>query len=51
MPTAAERAGDFSAPGLAGCTPPVPMDPLTGQPFPGNVIPANRLDPAGVRVR
>ena len=21
-------------------------DPLTGQPFPGNVIPQNRLDPA-----
>jgi hypothetical protein len=49
VPTAAERAGDFSGAPLAGCTPPqVPVDPLTGQPFPGNVIPANRLNPAGV---
>jgi hypothetical protein len=48
VPTAAERAGDFSGAPLAGCTPQRPVDPLTGQPFPGNVIPANRLNPAGV---
>jgi hypothetical protein len=48
VPTAAERAGDFSGARLAGCTPQIPNDPLTGQPFPGNVIPANRLNPAGV---
>ena len=48
VPTAAERAGDFSQPGLAGCAPPVPNDPLTGQPFPGNVIPANRINAAGL---
>jgi Carboxypeptidase regulatory-like domain/TonB-dependent Receptor Plug Domain len=48
VPTAAERAGDFSGSTLAGCTPQIPNDPLTGQPFPGNVIPANRLNPAGV---
>jgi hypothetical protein len=48
VPTAAERAGDFSGPSLAGCTPPVPTDPLTGQPFPGNVIPPDRIDPAGL---
>ena len=47
MPTAAERAGDFSVP-LDGCTPPVPIDPLTGQSFPGNVIPANRMSAAGL---
>lgn len=36
--TDAERHGDFSADGTI-------LDPLTGQPFPGNVIPSNRLDP------
>jgi Carboxypeptidase regulatory-like domain len=48
VPTAAERAGDFSGAALAGCTPAVPNDPLTGLPFPGNKIPANRINPAGV---
>ncbi len=48
VPTAAERAGDFSGAPLAGCTPQVPIDPLTGQPFPGNRIPADRLSPTGV---
>ncbi len=33
VPTAAERAGDFSA------VPTVIYDPTTGQPFPGNLIP------------
>jgi outer membrane receptor protein involved in Fe transport len=37
-PTAAQRAGNFA--GL-----PAIIDPLTGQPFPGNVIPADRIDP------
>ncbi len=45
MPTAAERSGDFSqtrtpAGGLIAI-----RDPLTNQPFPGNVIPLNRADP------
>jgi hypothetical protein len=48
VPSAAERAGDFSGPRLAGCSAPIPNDPLTGQPFPGNRIPADRLNPAGV---
>jgi hypothetical protein len=43
VPTAAERAGDFSASGI------VLRDPSTALPFPGNRIPAGRLDPAGVR--
>jgi hypothetical protein len=38
VPTAAQRRGDFSGS-------PAVRDPLTGQPFPGNVIPAARLDP------
>ena len=38
-PTAAQRAGDFSA-----SSAPI-VDPETGQPFPGNQIPRARLDP------
>jgi hypothetical protein len=44
VPTAAMRAGDFS-----GATFTI-RDPLTGQPFPGNVIPASRLDPAAQQI-
>ncbi|MEP7364032.1 MAG: carboxypeptidase regulatory-like domain-containing protein [Acidobacteriota bacterium] len=40
-PTAAERAGDFSA-AVANQR---PNDPLTNAPFPGAMIPAGRLDP------
>jgi hypothetical protein len=47
VPTAAERAGDFSGPSIPGCTPPTPVDPLTGAPFPGDRIPADRLSPGG----
>jgi hypothetical protein len=43
VPTTRERAGDFSASGI------VLRDPSTGLPFPGNRIPADLLDPAGVR--
>lgn len=39
VPTAAERSGDFS--GSAQ----VITDPSTGQPYPGNKIPASQLDP------
>ena len=48
VPTLAERQGDFSGSRLTGCTPPIPVDPLTGQPFSGNRIPADRLSPAGL---
>ncbi len=50
VPTAAERRGDFSRtqfeirPGVSGGVLPI-YDPRTGQPFPGNVIPLERLDP------
>jgi hypothetical protein len=47
VPTQAERNGDFSGPTIAGCSSPIPVDPLTGAAFPGNRIPANRLSPAG----
>jgi len=42
--TAAQRSGDFSA----SSTPVI--DPTTGQPFPGNKIPANRLNPVSVNL-
>jgi hypothetical protein len=44
-PTAAERRGDFSqSPGNR------PVDPLTGQPFPGAQIPLSRFDPIAVKL-
>ena len=51
VPTEAMRNGDFSQ--LLGAnpfysTPQVIRDPLTGLPFPGNIIPANRLSPNGI---
>jgi hypothetical protein len=42
VPSVAMRGGDFSATGVTI------VDPLTGQPFPGNVIPAARLDPTSL---
>lgn len=41
VPTAQEVRGDFSA------TPGTLLDPANGQPFPGKMIPASRLDPVG----
>jgi len=39
VPTLAQRNGDFGSRTI--------IDPLTGLPFPGNVIPANRISPQG----
>jgi hypothetical protein len=47
VPTLQERAGDFSGPIRTAA---IPKDPLTGQPFPGNKIPADRLSPAGLAI-
>jgi len=44
VPTAAERKGDFSASKIK------PKDPLTNQPFPGGIIPSDRLDPTAARI-
>ena len=44
VPTDAMRSGDFSATTLRV------VDPQTGLPFPGNRIPANRLDPAAQKI-
>jgi hypothetical protein len=40
VPTPAQRRGDFSGEGNN-----IIYDPLTGEPFPGNIIPASRFDP------
>ena len=45
VPTPAQLAGDLSA--LATSSKPV-IDPWTGQPFPGNKIPQDRIRPAGL---
>ncbi|MBI3650324.1 MAG: TonB-dependent receptor [Acidobacteria bacterium] len=44
VPSALERAGDFSE------TSTQVIDPLTGTQFPGNRIPANRLDPIALQI-
>ena len=53
VPTARMRNGDFSEllnPGFTGLGGPVTIyDPLTGQPFPGNIIPGNRINPVAQR--
>ena len=47
MPTALERAGDFSqTTTTTGALIPI-IDPLTHAPFPGNKIPTNRIDRTG----
>ena len=44
VPTAAERGGDFSA------ITKVIVDPTTGNPFPGNIIPASHFDPTALNI-
>ena len=59
VPSAAERAGDFSQTRTASGAPVIIYDPLTTTlvggryvrtPFPGNVIPANRMDPVSLNL-
>jgi hypothetical protein len=49
-PTALERAGDFSKTLDTSGKLIVIRDPLTGQPFPGNKIPADRIAPNGQKL-
>ncbi|HXG95138.1 MAG TPA: TonB-dependent receptor [Blastocatellia bacterium] len=44
VPTLRERRGDFSQSSIRV------IDPTTGQQFPGNIIPQNRLDPTAVAI-
>jgi len=48
MPTALERTGDFSHSVLQSGSLITIKDPLTGAPFPGNIIPANRINGWGL---
>jgi hypothetical protein len=45
VPTARERAGDFSQSSLK------PRDPLTNAAFPNDIIPASRMDPVALRIQ
>lgn len=45
VPTALERAGDFSQSARK------PVDPVTRLPFPNNIIPAGRFDPAASTIQ
>ncbi len=50
VPTPAEKTGDFSHfLNAAGQVIPV-YDPQTGQPFPGNIIPQDRIDPLTTKI-
>jgi hypothetical protein len=49
VPTDAEKKGDFSGLTRNGAAV-VIRDPLTGQPFPGNIIPASRISPVGQKL-
>ena len=49
VPTAQMRGGDFSQL-LSLASPVVIKDPLTGAPFPGNMVPASRLNPLSLKV-
>src|ERR1043166_4027804 len=46
VPTDAEKSGDFSG----ALTGPLPHDPFTGLPFPGNKIPSAKLSPAALAI-
>lgn len=50
VPTALEREGNFSQTlNTNGTVIPI-TDPDTGQPFPGNIIPASQIDPNGQKI-
>jgi hypothetical protein len=49
VPTSAERSGDFSQTMRSGAMQ-VIIDPLTNQPFPGNIIPASRFSQVGQKL-
>lgn len=52
VPLANERAGDFSpaAGAAAGVTYATVYNPVTGQPFPNNTVPAQFIDPYGQKI-
>jgi hypothetical protein len=50
FPTAAERRGDFSRLTNSAGQPVIIYDPLTHQPFAGNIIPADRVNPVAAAI-
>src|SRR5436309_6768480 len=50
MPTAAERAGDFSKTTNASGAPVIIYDPLTRTPFANNIIPAGRINQVSANI-
>ena len=50
MPTALEKMGDFSQTRITNGTIQPIIDPFTGLPFPGNMIPANRISVLGQKM-
>ena len=50
IPTPAEVAGNFSGLKNSAGQPVLIYDPATGMPFPGNIIPATRFDPAAAKI-
>ena len=51
LPTLAERTGDFSQSLVSAGGPLITViDPLTGNPFPGNIIPASRITRSGLAI-
>jgi hypothetical protein len=50
MPTAAERAGDFSGLVTTAGAKVTIYDPLTHLPFPGNIIPSGRINPVAANM-
>src|SRR5262252_5294069 len=50
MPTTAERSGDFSGLTNTSGQPVIIYDPLTHLPFPGNIIPASRINPVAANM-
>jgi hypothetical protein len=45
VPTALEREGDYSQSAKK------PVDPLTGKPFPGGIVPRDRMDPVALLIQ
>jgi hypothetical protein len=50
VPTNQMRAGDFSEL-LSGSKPVIVKDPLNNTPFPGNLVPASRINPVSLQVQ
>ena len=50
VPTALQRMGNFQGTQNGSNVPVIIKDPLTGLPFPNNIIPPSRIDPNGTKI-